>query len=95
MDFAGSGNNQEFSPKRPNKQGKKAITPSQLVGRTKMHTWKSATYRSVTVAAAGGLLLSLGTFTASAEFPEKPIEFVIPFGAGGGADIEGRFLLKK
>ena len=24
---------------------------------------------------------------ASAEFPEKAIEFIIPFGAGGGADI--------
>lgn len=29
---------------------------------------------------------------ARAEFPEKPIEFVIPFGAGGSADIEGRLL---
>ena len=29
---------------------------------------------------------------ARAEFPEKPIEFIIPFGAGGGADIEGRLL---
>lgn len=29
---------------------------------------------------------------AQAEFPEKPIEFVIPFGAGGSADIEGRLL---
>ncbi len=27
-----------------------------------------------------------------AEFPEKAIEFVIPFGAGGSADIEGRLL---
>ncbi len=29
---------------------------------------------------------------AMAEFPEKAIEFIIPFGAGGGADIEGRLL---
>lgn len=29
---------------------------------------------------------------ARAEFPEKPIHFVIPFGAGGSADIEGRLL---
>ena len=32
---------------------------------------------------------------AQADFPEKPIEFVIPFGAGGGADIEGRVLAKE
>lgn len=30
-----------------------------------------------------------------AAFPEKPIEFIIPFGAGGGADIEGRVLAKE
>jgi len=28
-------------------------------------------------------------------FPNGPIEFVIPFGAGGGADIEGRLLAKE
>ena len=28
-------------------------------------------------------------------FPEGPIQFVIPFGAGGGADIEGRVLAKE
>ncbi len=32
---------------------------------------------------------------AFAEFPSGPIEFVIPFGAGGGADIEGRLLAKE
>jgi len=32
---------------------------------------------------------------AKAEWPEKSIEFVIPFGAGGGADIEGRLLAKE
>lgn len=31
---------------------------------------------------------------ALAEWPEKPIELIIPFGAGGGADIEGRLLAK-
>lgn len=29
---------------------------------------------------------------AKAEFPNKPIQFIIPFGAGGSADIEGRLL---
>ena len=33
--------------------------------------------------------------TASAGFPDRPIEFIIPFGAGGGADIEGRLLAKE
>ena len=28
-------------------------------------------------------------------FPNGPIEFTIPFGAGGGADIEGRLLAKE
>ena len=31
---------------------------------------------------------------AQAEWPSKPIEFIIPFGAGGGADIEGRLIAK-
>ncbi|MGY8999898.1 MAG: Bug family tripartite tricarboxylate transporter substrate binding protein [Rhodospirillales bacterium] len=31
---------------------------------------------------------------AQAEWPERSIEFVIPFGAGGGADIEGRMIAK-
>ena len=42
---------------------------------------------------AGTLALSLASVTSSAlAFPDGPIEFVIPFGAGGGADIEGRLL---
>jgi tripartite-type tricarboxylate transporter receptor subunit TctC len=32
---------------------------------------------------------------AAQDFPSGPIEFVIPFGAGGGADIEGRLLAKE
>ena len=31
----------------------------------------------------------------AADFPKGPIEFVIPFGAGGGADIEGRLLARE
>ncbi|MGI9424498.1 MAG: Bug family tripartite tricarboxylate transporter substrate binding protein [Hyphomicrobiaceae bacterium] len=52
-------------------------------------------YRGITTAAATGLLLSIGSLAAKADFPEKPIELVIPFGAGGGADIEGRLLAKE
>ena len=32
---------------------------------------------------------------AAAEYPDRAIEFIIPFGAGGGADIEGRVLAKE
>lgn len=40
---------------------------------------------------AAALGIAAATTPASA-FPDGPIEFVIPFGAGGGADIEGRLL---
>ena len=45
-------------------------------------------------------VLAVGTAAAlappaAAQFPAGPIEFVIPFGAGGGADIEGRLLAKE
>jgi tripartite-type tricarboxylate transporter receptor subunit TctC len=42
--------------------------------------------------AAAALIMVAGQ--AKAEWPEKAIEFVIPFGAGGGADIEGRLIAK-
>ena len=34
----------------------------------------------------------LGASLAAAQYPERSIEFVIPFDAGGSADIEGRLL---
>ena len=43
-------------------------------------------------------VLALGVVTTAVPafaFPDGPIEFVIPFGAGGGADIEGRLLAKE
>lgn len=46
------------------------------------------------VAFFAGAALLLSTL-AHAEYPEKPIEFIIPFGAGGGADIEGRMLARE
>ena len=52
--------------------------------------------RTTTLAAGLGAALSLGLASAAlAEFPERTIEFIIPFGAGGGADIEGRVLAKE
>jgi tripartite-type tricarboxylate transporter receptor subunit TctC len=42
---------------------------------------------------AGAIALGVAAAaTPAVAFPDKPIEFVIPFGAGGGADIEGRLL---
>jgi len=55
------------------------------IGRTKMKTIK-------TLCAALFAAALLQALPARAEFPEKAIEFIIPFGAGGGADIEGRLL---
>jgi tripartite-type tricarboxylate transporter receptor subunit TctC len=41
----------------------------------------------------GAAALAIATAaTPAAAFPDGPIEFVIPFGAGDGADIEGRLL---
>ena len=42
-----------------------------------------------------GFLLTLLAPLALAQFPERPIELVIPFDAGGGADIEGRLLAEE
>jgi len=35
-----------------------------------------------------------GLASAQAAYPSKPIELIIPFGAGGSADIEGRIIAK-
>lgn len=43
---------------------------------------------------AGLLAVAAFSGSASAAYPEKAIRFIIPFGAGGGADIEGRLLAK-
>lgn len=41
----------------------------------------------------GAAALGIAAATTPAlAFPDGPVEFVIPFGAGGGADIEGRLL---
>jgi tripartite-type tricarboxylate transporter receptor subunit TctC len=47
-------------------------------------------------ALAAGAILAAGALAADVaraqDYPSRAIEFVIPFGAGGGADIEGRLL---
>ncbi len=42
------------------------------------------------VTLSGALLLALGG-TASADYPERSIGMMIPFSAGGGTDVPGRF----
>ncbi len=42
-----------------------------------------------------GAAIAMGGGAVAEDYPAGPIEFVIPFGAGGGADIEGRLLAKE
>ena len=50
---------------------------------------------STVYALAFGVAAALSTAASAQDFPSGPIEFVIPFGAGGGADIEGRLLAQE
>jgi len=50
------------------------------------------TRHSMVAIAAAALSVAGFTGAVKAAFPDKPIQFIIPFGAGGGADIEGRLL---
>ena len=45
-------------------------------------------------AGVAAIALSISA-SAYAAWPNKTIEFIIPWGAGGGADIEGRLLAKE
>ena len=54
----------------------------------------SKKYGTAMFAAPIAIALIMGGVQA-AEFPSKPIQFIIPFGAGGGADIEGRLLARE
>jgi tripartite-type tricarboxylate transporter receptor subunit TctC len=48
-----------------------------------------------TLAAIAGLAIQpfIGSAPALAEYPEKPVEVIIPFGAGGNADSAGRVFI--
>ena len=52
--------------------------------------------RSVVRIVASVSVLMLAIFNnAVAEWPEKPVRIIVPFGPGGGTDLQGRLLGKK
>ena len=57
-----------------------------------MFKFKKYACQGIMAVAVTAFALSGFGIMAKAEFPDKPIEFIIPFGAGGSADIEGRLL---
>lgn len=46
----------------------------------------------VKTATAAALMLAAATGAAWAEYPERPIQLIVPWGAGGGTDAVGRLL---
>ena len=46
-------------------------------------------------AAAAAAMTIMATASAQANYPNKPITIIVPYGAGGGTDTTGRFLAKE
>ena len=44
---------------------------------------------------AGALLVCTASIALAQAWPAKPVRVIVPFGAGGGTDIQGRLLSKK
>lgn len=44
---------------------------------------------------ASAILVSGTISAAAAEYPDKPIRFIVPFSTGGGTDLQGRLLADK
>lgn len=55
----------------------------------KRNTWKLAG------AAFAAVAVSLGLPAQAQQWPAKPVRVIVPFGAGGGTDIQGRLLGQK
>lgn len=55
----------------------------------KRNTWKLAG------AAFAAVAVSLGLPAQAQQWPVKPVRVIVPFGAGGGTDIQGRLLGQK
>jgi putative tricarboxylic transport membrane protein len=45
-------------------------------------------------AAAGGIALAVGLGAAQAQYPDRGLTLIVPYGAGGGTDITARLLAK-
>ena len=45
---------------------------------------------SAAVVAAAGYLVAAAPVHAQADYPNRPIELIVTFGPGGGADLMGR-----
>ena len=59
---------------------------------------KNANFRHVAYALLATVLFGLSSTSVlaqTAQWPTRPIKIVIPFGAGGGTDVIGRFLAQK
>ncbi len=52
-------------------------------------------FRILLLGLAAVAAVSFVSAPAFAAYPSKAVQFIIPFGAGGGADIEGRILAKE
>jgi tripartite-type tricarboxylate transporter receptor subunit TctC len=62
-----------------------------------MHSFKAArwTRRAFVSALAAGAIVAMAPLQAQAKWPERPIRLVLPFGAGGVADVTARIVADK